>query len=327
MRATWVVVALVLLVSGCEAPEEFLPPSGSVQDPFGVYVVRRDNPFLHANVELSASSEAIDLTEVLFVGRKRMEPSAAYITDDRGGSFDWSGNDRGWLWTTAAPGAIVIGGVPILAPAIRLPVNYEVAVLRLIKVSGPELLETQLDAQAVVLDSNVLVLPVRVTMFIPELGGIPSNFPPREAMGAIFEPGAVSTTNLSRIPGGTSPIVVDSGRFLDDGSPNVYTGAPPDNYWTQCDIQFRLEQTEFIRQQYGLEDALLPDCRCGFGDTMPDSRAPVTNYIVEGRNGNDMLQIFLGGTISGTNCGLGRRSDLRAAIRRTPGSSVTNLLG
>ncbi len=304
-----------LLLQGCLTEEGFDPPVDGVEDAAGAFVVRRDNPFLQGRIAIRVAS--VDLAPSPFVDARTMTPDGAFIiVDPPTRVFDWSSGVRGWLWSGETPGAVTLGATPFLAPAVRLPMDYAPMNFTLITQRGREFAGTPedpeslpplgfdvrtIDSQTVRLDTNVLVLPVRLTMFVAGDGSFPVRFPSPQVVSAIFDPGAVSTISAGIFDDGlVSSVLVHSGQYAAGGAPQGYEDAPPDNIWTQCDIQFRLEELEVIPQDAGLERQLLSDCRCGYGEMLPDPNVPVTGYITQGRDGNDMVQIFLGGTIA--NC-------------------------
>ncbi len=323
LRWTIVVLACVSIGADCSpTPEQLLPPEGAVVDASGVVVVRRDNPFLRGNVYLSTESEAGPFGP--YLSRRTMSPDVARISANLPGLFDWNGVSRAYLWSDAAVGAIPVGAPAFLAPAVRLPVDYAPLTLTLTTIRGRELQEPappgsipppigfdaeDVDTQVMRLDPSVLVLPVRVTIFVaPDWNEdkLLLDLLTEQHLWAAFDPGAVSTLNVSLTDSGFQSVAtVVSGRYEADGAPALFAGLPPDNYWTQCDIQFRLVSLEVIPQDLGLDLQLLTDCRCQLPESTVLETQPVTRYIVDGRAGKDMLQIFIGGEISGLSCGLG----------------------
>jgi hypothetical protein len=132
---------------------------------------------------------------------------------------------------------------------------------------------------------------------------VPTRYPSdiERTVSQWFGPGRVSTIKVTRVDSGfASSIGVESGVFEEDGS--TRWAFPPDNLWAQCDIQFRLEAVELEPQAEGLDEQLLNDCRCGFA-TVPTPRDPLSPYIAAGRDGTTMLEVFIGGDISGDQCG------------------------
>ncbi len=159
--------------------------------------------------------------------------------------------------------------------------------------------ENEIDSIQIALDPRVLVLPVRFHVFADSAGRVPFTIlgmPPDErTFSQLIDPGAVETMRAASTDSGIgSSVQIQMGRF-----PTL--SQAPDPIWTQCDIQFHLDQFELILQQSGLDRQLLRSCDCTAVSNPVNE--PVATFTTDGRDGREAIDVFLGGSIQGLLCG------------------------
>lgn len=297
-------LALLTTLAGCLVEQQLTPPEGAEVDPSGVVFARRDNPVVQGNAYLIVEDELGPSGP--FTARKVISPDGAFITADQPGVLA-----DPWVWSAAAEGSISLGAPGFRAPRVSLPMGGTPVAFSLHTKRGrvrttpvppgtvPPPLgfdEDTIDTLSIALHPRVLVLPVRVHRFISAQGP-PSGQVTPAFVTQVFDPGAVATeSQLTTDDGFASRVTVVSGELGQAAS-------SPDPIWTQCDIQFHLEEYEEIPQFANLEIVQTTSCVCGNSGIAGVSQ-PISAFL-PGRDGSTAIDLFLGGSISGSGCPAG----------------------
>ena len=196
------------------------------------------------------------------------------------------------------------GVLPYWSPGISLPRNHATVRVTMQNVNPPAFSDENVHSFNIKLDDNVLIVPVHVHVLRNNGGGAPASYSPNFRLGTDGEIAAKIRQNFDQS-------VVQNGSTTIFQTPEAVSAAPMklfdpllkrtrtegsvevpvfgDDIFGQCGVQLRLESVSYLRQNMGLETALLNDtnevpsgCRdLGFCST---SRA--------GRLGNELVNAF-----------------------------------
>ena len=240
------------------------------------WLMRRDNPRLVGRVFSRVASQ----TGTPGGYTRTMSPSAATIISWGTNNIEPQSPSPGWLWSeNAAMAAGAVGN--FRAPRVELPASgrIDVGLLRYPAASGATWEEV--DWHYMELAPEVLLVPVRVTVFTNG-----ANTWSQALVRQILDPAEVQTVS-GTVSG--SPVVANA------ISTETPAGVSPDSIWTQCNIQFRM--VDYVEVPNAtLATTLTNTCDCASNGIVSASR-PIRPYIT-GAPAN-VVNVFIGGTISG----------------------------
>ena len=274
------------------------PTSESYEDEYGVWVTRRDNPRLTGRTELRVT--AINPT----TQARTMSPVGVTVL-----SNPWDAVEPGY--TTILPGWVQsLNGVNTVAsfgnfraPLINLPTDGSTAYFEMRRYPGTAGAQfSALDHVWIRMDPTVLVVPVRFTTFTS--GAV------TPGVIAYYQGLARATLDAAAVQSTAATLGIPTTTVT--SLPNTLA-TTPDDLWTQCGIQFRLEDTRVV-QNATLANVVAPECGCGGPQTSSINpvlennsvRSPFALFLdqpsVNGA-GRDMIDVFIGQiSDSGSSC-------------------------
>lgn len=302
----------------CSSPtpstcQEVRRPVGESRiDTDGTWLMRRDNPRLTGRAVQRVASEIPRPAGQSCCATRTIE-GYGYLRPTRSGVLQYDtfpntfGPNSSVIYSDNVVGAAATSGA-FRAPGMTLhmgaaPVDIGLHVRGPTAPFPPALVPQ--DSVRMRLDPRVLVLPVRITVFTNG--------------SAIPDASPISALSLQRMfdPGASEHVATNTPtNYL---SREIYQPAPPvpDDIWTQCDIQFRLEATRHVVNT-SLANILATTCACSgaqFEDGIDRGnlmvgptgiRTQLAQYIdANGGSNVNLLDAFIGGALATdlTGCG------------------------
>lgn len=261
------------------------PTAESRVAPDGTWLMRRDNPRLTGRVFARVASQ----TGTAGSFTRTMNPVAGAIIGNGFANIEPGNPAAGWLYSENVAGAAA-GFSTFRAPQVLLNVTgtTDIALYRFPAASGAAY--EQVDFVRMQMAPEVLVLPVRVTVFTPTNGVTAWT---QTAVRQILDPGQVRTSSYNIVSG--TPNVVTA------VSQELGGAVSPDDIWTQCNIQFRM--VDYIPVTNAtIASQVTNTCACG---SMDSPSNPIGTFLAS--QPANVINLYIGGAIP-SSCGNGDTS-------------------